>query len=70
LVEIDIEYRRLAMASGVPHYVFVPAVGAAPDFIQGLARLIHRARSQKKDCVSDVSGRVCSPELSACPCKG
>ncbi|MGH8432612.1 MAG: ferrochelatase, partial [Solimonas sp.] len=43
LVELDMDYRRLAEAAGVPVYVRVPAVGTHPLFIQGLARLVRNA---------------------------
>jgi protoporphyrin/coproporphyrin ferrochelatase len=40
LVELDLEYRELALQSGVPHYVRIPTVQADPGFIQGLADLV------------------------------
>jgi ferrochelatase len=40
LVELDRDYRRLAESCGVPFYRRVPAVGADPRFIAGLARLV------------------------------
>jgi len=43
LVELDIEYGKLAKESGVPHYIRVPAVADHPLFIQGLARLVKEA---------------------------
>ena len=43
LVELDIEYRHLALQKGVPAYVRVPAVGTHPLFIEGLARLVRDA---------------------------
>lgn len=43
LVELDIDYRRVAAAAGVPLYLRVPAVGTAPEFIAGLAGLVRRA---------------------------
>ena len=43
LVELDIEYRHLAEQAGVPKYVRVPAVGTHPQFIHGLANLVHAA---------------------------
>jgi ferrochelatase len=43
LVELDMEYRDLAAASGAPAYVRVPTVGTAPEFIAGLARLVRAA---------------------------
>ena len=43
LVELDIDYRRLAQQSGVPTYIRVPTVGTHPKFIEGLARLVRDA---------------------------
>lgn len=43
LVELDLDYRRLAEASGVPAYHRVPTVGVEPRFIQSLASLVRRA---------------------------
>ncbi len=43
LVELDIEYRKLAEEAGVPDYRRVPAVNVHPDFIAGLAGLVRRA---------------------------
>jgi ferrochelatase len=43
LVELDIEYRRLAEQAGVPKYVRVPTVGTHPQFIGGLAHLVRGA---------------------------
>ena len=43
LVELDIDYRKLAAEAGVPTYVRVPTVGTHPQFIEGLARLVRDA---------------------------
>jgi len=43
LVELDLDYRHLAEASGVPAYHRVPTVGIDPGFIQSLASLVRRA---------------------------
>jgi len=43
LVELDIDYRKLAAEAGVPTYVRVPTVGTHPKFIEGLARLVRDA---------------------------
>jgi ferrochelatase len=43
LVELDIDYRRLAEQAGVPKYVRVPTVGTHPQFIHGLANLVRAA---------------------------
>jgi len=44
LVELDIEYAKLAADVGVPLYRRVPALQTAPDFIAGLADLVRQAR--------------------------
>jgi ferrochelatase len=46
LVELDIDYRRLAAEAGVPAYVRVPTVGTHPLFIQGLANLVRAALAE------------------------
>jgi ferrochelatase len=43
LVELDIDYRRLAQEAGVPAYVRVPTVGTHRRFIEGLAALVRAA---------------------------
>jgi protoporphyrin/coproporphyrin ferrochelatase len=43
LVELDIDYRRLAREAGVPNYIRVPTVGTHPQFIHGLANLVRAA---------------------------
>lgn len=47
LVELDIDYRRLADNVGVPGFVRVPTVGTHPRFIAGLAQLVRDACSTK-----------------------
>lgn len=65
LVELDIEYAHLATASGVPHYVRVPAVGTHPKFIEGLASLVREA--VKNDGVHTGAGRrVCPQSCKQC----
>jgi ferrochelatase len=51
LVELDIEYRHVAERAGAAAYIRVPAVGVAPPFIAGLARLAVAA-SRCDDAVS------------------
>ncbi len=43
LVELDLDYRRIAEESGVPAYHRVPTVGANPGFIASLASLVRNA---------------------------
>ncbi len=69
LVELDMEYRHLAAATGVPHYVRVPTVGTAPDFIAGLAALVRRVRPrQGATPCSGNGGRICPARFQRCPC--
>ena len=72
LVELDIEYRKLAGERGVPAYVRVPALGAAAPFIDGLAGLVRRAVTDPPGQGSAVlcsqeGGRICPRGLAGCP---
>ena len=70
LVELDIEYRKLAQASGVPDYRRVGTVSADKVFIDGLAQLTKKAmRASLEDgrpCVNDGSARLCPKEFARC----
>jgi ferrochelatase len=68
LVELDIEYRRLADANGAPAYVRVPAVGTQPDFIGGLAALV-KAALARDEAVQDGSGQQYCAGWRRCACK-
>ena len=67
LVELDIDYRRLAQEHGVPGYWRVPALCVEPLFIEALAELC-----LKKDWAQPVSSftgaRICSEKFGKCPC--
>ena len=59
LVELDLDYRRIAESCGVPGYQRVATVGVEPDFIDCLASLVHRARNGEHGRLSDApSARV------------
>jgi len=60
LVELDIEYARLAEESGAPDYIRVPAVRTHPAFINGLAQLVLAAVGSKTP-VTCAAGRICPP---------
>jgi ferrochelatase len=55
LVELDIEYAKLAGECGVPHYLRASTVGVRPQFIEGLA-----------DLVMASTGRNCPPSFACC----
>jgi len=64
LVELDIEYRRLARECGVPDYRRAGTVGIHPDFISGLAALVRRAL--EGETVTCGEGRICPALHRAC----
>ena len=67
LVELDIEYRRLAREAGVRAYVRVPAPGTDPAFIGGLASLVRRALAGEAAVCPAGAGRLCPRGVSGCP---
>ena len=66
LVELDLDYRDLAAASGVPAYHRIPTVGTEPGFIQSLATLVRNACTANRigGCASDPA-RCAMPGLNA-----
>jgi ferrochelatase len=66
LVELDIDYAKLAAESGVMSYVRVPSVGTHPIFIEGLAGIVKEAMG--RDGVKPAGGtRVCPKPCRQCP---
>ena len=65
LVELDIEYGKLAREAGVPDYRRAATVGADPAFIAGLSGLVEKALANGA-CVNDGEGRICPPEFGRC----
>jgi len=64
LVELDIEYRKLAHQSQVRDYRRAAAVGVDGDFVQGLAALVRRAVDGKT--VTCGQGRICPAKIKCC----
>src|SRR5690606_34831747 len=67
LVELDIEYRRLAERHGAPAYLRVPTVSTAAAFIEGLAGLVVEAAASGRPLCSHAGGRFCPAEWRGCP---
>ena len=68
LVEIEIEYRKLARDVGVPYFVRVPTVSAAPSFIADLAGLVRQVSDMPlQACVPGAAHRTCPKACSGCP---
>ena len=64
LVELDIEYKKLAEKNGCAFYKRVPALGTEENFINGLAELVLQPQT-KGDFVSSIT---CPNKFVKCPC--
>jgi len=68
LVELDIEYRGLAAAKGVPAYLRVPTVDCEAAFIAGLADLVGDTLKRGPGCLCSQDGqRICPARWRRCP---
>ncbi len=66
LVELDIDYAKLAAEVGVMNYIRVPAVGTHPSFIEGLANIVKGALG--RDGITPGGGtRACPALCRQCP---
>ena len=66
LVELDIEYKKLAEKNGCNLYKRVPALGIEENFIKGLAELV----LQKETRSNFISSVMCANKYKKCPCLG
>ncbi len=66
LVELDIEYRKLAEKNGCSFYKRVPALGIERNFIKGLAELVLKKETRG----NFVSSVMCPSKYTKCPCLG
>jgi len=66
LVELDIEYKKLAEENGCSFYKRVPALGMEENFIKGLTKLV--LQQETRD--NFVSSVVCPTKYEKCPCLG
>jgi protoporphyrin/coproporphyrin ferrochelatase len=65
LVELDIEYGKLAREAGVPDYRRAATVSTDPAFIAGLSKLVEKALGNGA-CTNDGESRICPPEFGRC----
>lgn len=70
LVEIEIEYRHMAGELGAPAFVRVPALGAAPDFVQALAASVRNALAGELAVCSGEGKRLCPADRKGCAMVG
>jgi ferrochelatase len=60
LVELDVEYRELAHAKGVPGYFRVPAQNSDPAFIRAVSALVQGVRRETRGSRDASGGKLCS----------
>ena len=65
LVELDIEYKKLAEKNGCSFYKRVPALGIEENFIKGLTELV----AQQETRGNFVSSVMCPSKYKKCPCQ-
>jgi ferrochelatase len=63
LVELDHDYRRLALAVGAAPFLRVPALGTTTAFIAGLARIVEAALERSGDA---PNGAACPARFARC----
>ncbi len=68
LVELDHEYRDVALKAGCPAYVRVPALGLAPGFVKGLGRAVESVLRSPDRLVTACAWR-CGGDRTQCPNK-
>ena len=61
LVELDIEYREVAILNGCKNYYRVPALGISKDFINGLHDLILK---QSNNTI--LNKKICENRFKEC----
>jgi ferrochelatase len=69
LVEIEIEYRKLAQDVGVPYFARAPTVDTSSAFIAELAGLVNQVSGAAAACVSGAGHRICPAASTGCPIK-
>ena len=65
LVELDIEYAKLALEAGVADYVRVPTVSADMAFIEALADVV---KNTAENGTGPANGTFCDSVHGDCPC--
>ena len=65
LVELDIEYKKLAEKNGCSFYERVPALGVEENFIKALTKLILKTEERG----NFVSSLTCPNKFRKCPCR-
>ena len=68
LVELDIEYKKLAEKNGCKNFRRVPALGARHEFIDSLANLVLKSSLLKEKSGFYHPQNKCPNDFEKCPC--
>jgi ferrochelatase len=68
LVELDIEYKKLAQDHGCKHYTRIPALGINEEFIKAISELILKKEEYKFNEYLYPPKNKCPSNLKKCPC--
>ena len=68
LVELDIEYKKLAEDNGCKHYTRVPALGINEDFVKAMSELIIKKEEYKLSESLYPPKIKCPSNFKKCPC--
>ena len=68
LVELDIEYKKLAKDNGCKQYTRVPALGINKNFINAMSELIIKKEENKFNDFLYPPKNKCPTHLKKCPC--
>ena len=69
LVELDIEYKKLAKENGCDNYIRIPALGTSDTFIESLSNIvINKNENQLNENIFSPKN-ICPNNFKKCPCQ-
>ena len=68
LVELDIEYKKLAKQNGCKNFIRIPALGTKHEFINSLANLVFKSNLPEKRSGFYHPSNKCPNDFKECPC--
>ena len=68
LVELDIEYKKLAEQNGCKNFIRIPALGTKHEFINSLANLVFKSNLPEKRSGFYHPSNKCPNDFKECPC--
>ena len=70
LVELDIEYKKLAEQNGCKNFIRVPTLGTKNEFINSLANLVFKSNLPENRLGFYHPRNKCPNNFKKCPCFG